>query len=222
MKLSFLIILVLLQIRSIACSCGLATIADAYQRTEAIFYGKHLGTKYMTDYYSMTGRPLKVDNFEVIRGYKGVDTDQFEPPVGKKYIVSVLSPCDQSSCEECFEPNKYYLVYSSVGPYSGAMGVEYCSRSREITASNFMVPEYDRERGKDEQRELLRLSKISGAAGKSFFTILEKKDQEIRSLEKGNEALNKKIRSYKMIIYSLALAVFVGTLAWIIKRKRLF
>jgi hypothetical protein len=218
MKLSFLIILALLQIRSIACSCGLATIADAYQRTEAIFYGKHLGTKYTTDYYSMTGRPLKVDNFEVIRGYKGVDMDQFEPPVGKKYIVSVLSACDQSSCQQCFVPNKYYLVYSSVGRYSGAMGVEYCSRSREITASNFMVPEYDRERGKDEQRELLRLSKISGAAGKSFFTILEKKDQEIRSLEKENNRLQKRTFRTEIALYCLFPLMFLGIFLYVQKR----
>lgn len=211
-------ILILIQLRLIACDCRVATIANAFQRTEAIFYGKHLGTKYTTDYYRMTGRPFKIDNFEVIRGYKGVDTDQFEPSVGKKYIVSVLSPCDQSSCEECFVPNKYYLIYSSINPYSGAMGVEYCSRSREITASNFMVPEYDRERGKDEQRELLRLSKISGAAGKSFFTILEKKDQEIRSLEKENNRLQKRTFRTEIALYCLFPLMFLGIFLYVQRR----
>lgn len=218
MKLSLLMILILIQLRLIACDCRVATIANAFQRTEAIFYGKHLGTKYTTDYYRMTGRPFKIDNFEVIRGYKGVDTDQFEPSVGKKYIVSVLSPCDQSSCEECFVPNKYYLIYSSINPYSGAMGVEYCSRSREITASNFMVPEYDRERGKDEQRELLRLSKISGAAGKSFFTILEKKDQEIRSLEKENNRLQKRTFRTEIALYCLFPLMFLGIFLYVQRR----
>lgn len=219
MKLSFLMILVLLQIRSIACSCGLATIANAFQRNEAIFYGKHIETKYTTDYYRATGRPFKIDNFEVIRGYKGVDTDQFEQSVDKKYIVSVLSPCDQSSCEECFVPNKYYLIYSSINPYSGALGVEYCSRSREIVASNFMVSEqYDRERGKDEQRELLRLSKIRGAAGESFFTILEKKDQEIRSLEKENNRLQKRTFRTEIALYCLFPLMFLGIFLYVQKR----
>lgn len=219
MKLFFLMILTSLQIRSIACDCRLATIANAFQRAEAIFYGKHLGTKYTTDYYRMTGRPLKIDNFEVIRGYKGVDMDQFEPPMGKKYIVSVLSPCDQSSCQQCFVPDKYYLVYSSVNPYLGAMGVEYCSRSREITALNFMVSEeYDRERGKDEQRELLRLSKTNGAAGKSFFSILEKNDQEIRSLEKENNRLQKRTFRIEIALYCLFPLMFLGIFLYIQKR----
>lgn len=211
--------LVLPQVQSIACDCRLATIADAFQRSEAIFYGKHLGTKYTTDYYSMTGRPLKVDNFEVIRGYKGVDTDQFEPPVGKRYIVSVLSPCDESSCQKCFVPNKYYLVYSSINPYSGALGVEYCSRSREIVASNFMVSEqYDRERGKDEQQKLLLLSKIRGAAGESFFTILEKKDQEIRSLEKENNRLQRRTFRTKIVLYCLFPLMLLGIFLYVQKR----
>lgn len=219
MKLFLIMMLVLPHVRSIACSCGLATIADAFQRTEAIFYGKHLGTKYTTDYYSMTGRPLKIDNFEVIRGYKGVDTDQFEPLAGKKYIVSVLSSCDQSSCQQCFEPNKYYLVYGSVNPYSGAFGVEYCSRSREIVASNFMVSkQYDRERGKDEQQELLRLSKIPGAAGESFFTIFEKKDQEIRSLEKENNRLQRRTFRTEIILYCLFPLMFLGIFLYVQKR----
>lgn len=219
MKLFILMMLVLPQVQSTACDCRLATVADAFQRTEAIFYGKHLGTKYTTDYYSMTGRPLKVDNFEVIKGFKGVDTDQFEPLAGKKYIVSVLSPCDQSSCQQCFEPNKYYLVYGSVNPYSGAFGVEYCSRSREIVASNFMISEqYDRERGKDEQHELLRLSKTNGAAGESFFTILEKKDQEIDSLGKENSRLQNRLRRIEIVLYGLSILMLVGIFFFVQKR----
>ncbi|MDX2067343.1 MAG: hypothetical protein SFV55_02895 [Haliscomenobacter sp.] len=218
MKLLFLMILALLQIRSIACSCRLATIANEFQRNEAIFYGKHIETKYTSDYYRMNGWPLKIENFEVIRGYKGVNVEKFKSLGDKKYIVSVLSPCDESSCQRCFEPNKHYLVYSSTNPYLGIMEIDYCSRSREITTSNFTAPEYDQERGKDEQRELLRLSKIRGAAGESFFTILEKKDQEIRSLEKENNRLQKRTFRTEIALYCLFPLMFLGIFMYIQKR----
>lgn len=218
MKLFFLMMLVLPHVRSIACSCGLATIADAFQRNEAIFYGKHIETKYTSDYYRMNGWPLKIENFEVIRGYKGVNVEKFKSLAGKKYIVSVLSPCDESSCQQCFEPNKHYLIYSSTNPYLGIMEIDYCSRSREITTLDFIVPEYDRERGKDEQQELLLLTKVNGAAGESFFTILEKKDQEIRSLEKENNRLQKRTFRTEIALYCLFPLMFLGIFLYVQKR----
>lgn len=192
----------------LGCGCRLPTIATAFKRSDLVFYGKHLGTKHTGDYFLMDGRPKKIENFEVTYLYKGGIPNQ----MGEKYTFSILSPCDGGSCEFCFEPGKYYLIYGYINMDLGGIVINSCYRTREIIDRRFQPDEYDKENHKDEHKELLRLSadnKVDrDVTGSSIF---EMKNEKIAKLE--SQCL-----AYKAFNCILVALVLFGVLVWIFRQ----
>ncbi len=140
-----------------ACKCSLISIEDNYKRAGLIFYGKHLGSFTSKEVFDANGKPLKVENFQVIRFYKGVDDAVLKQDSAFK--ISLQSTCNKTSCGFCFNAEKNYLVYASM--HEGVLGVEtdLCSRSKEILQNNFIISGgVDPDAGKDETKELMRLA----------------------------------------------------------------
>ncbi len=148
-----------LNLKSIqACKCALISIKENYTRAGLVFYGKHLGTVTSNEVFDANGKPLKVENFQVIRFYKGIDDAVLKQDTNA-FKISLVSTCNKNSCGFCFTATKNYLVYAS--QHDGVLGVEteLCSRSKEILQNNFIISGgIDPDAGKDETKELMRLA----------------------------------------------------------------
>lgn len=141
-----------------ACTCSQITIEDNYKRAGLIFYGKHLETVTVQNAFGADGKPMVIENFQVIRFYKGI-ADAVLKQDSSPYKISIVSTCNKSSCGFCFDAGKNYLVYAS--QHEGVLGVEteHCSRTKEIIQNNFIISGgTDPDAGKDETKELMRMS----------------------------------------------------------------
>lgn len=143
------------------CSCGLPNIERGYQGSNIIFYGKHLDIKSSKDFYGITGIPLEMATFEVLKCYKGIDEDWFNYVKSKnngKYILSLYSTCGES-CGTCFDSSSHYLVYCRRHNMTSQFIAGDCSRTRIIEDNNFLVTN---DRDKDfEKNEVLVLQNLA-------------------------------------------------------------
>lgn len=205
MRVLFLIALLAYASQGLGCCSGMPGIASSFNRSDVVFYGKHLGTK-VGDYYSSNGRPAEFENFEVIRLYKGGSSFRLED-TSEKYIISVQSSCDKGCMSVCFEPNHYYLIYASANPYTGMLAIPSCTRQLEIEDEQFEVtwmsyPYTDF--GKNEHTELLKLAQLNQPSEEqSFTTILDKQDKEILGMSCEITSLKSELFRYKLAVYSL-------------------
>jgi len=215
MRAFFLLFFLVKAVFLLGCGCSLPSIATAFKRSDLVFYGKHLETRYTGDYFLMGGRPQKIENFEVRYLYKGGIPNQ----TGEKYTISILSPCDGGSCEFCFEAGKYYLIYGYINLDIASIVVNSCYRTREIIGQRFQPDEYDKEHHKDEHKELLRLSAdnkvVRDFAGSSTF---EMKNEKIAELEQQLRHLEDQRHFYKVLSYTLSI-MLIGVLIWVISRR---
>lgn len=125
---------------SYACTCTLADIHRSYTYSSAIFYGKYLGTDTVKGFNDIFGRPFIVDNFEITKFYKGVDSSTFNYYKGKHntYIISLINNCNDA-CGICFEKDQMYLVYSYLDFFGGHLTTDGCTRTRKILNGNFYL-----------------------------------------------------------------------------------
>jgi hypothetical protein len=201
-----------------ACKCSLINIADNYQRAGLIFYGKYLETITLPNVYDEAGKNLVVENFQVIRFYKGVADGVLKQDSAFK--ISLRSTCNKSSCGYCFDAGKTYLVYATM--HEGVLGVEtdLCSRTKEITQNNFIISGgVDPDAGKDETKELMRLSAKDTSIQVSGEKWLENKlaDEEIKKrLQK--ELKKKNSMSITLATTTLILFFYV-ILGWFKPKK---
>ncbi|MDZ4667953.1 MAG: hypothetical protein SGJ00_08710 [bacterium] len=162
MKIKVLLMLLLFAFKGYACKCGWTTIAENYQSSSLIFYGKHLGTINSKDVFGYNGKPLVTERFEVMRFYKGGSNEAILPQQNiqaKPFYLTILSNCKETSCGFCFDSNSYYLVYASVAKGREMAAVGFCSRTKKIIQHQFIIPSQpDPEAGRDESKELIHLA----------------------------------------------------------------
>jgi hypothetical protein len=145
---------------SFACQCHPPGIKLGYKHSSIIFYGKYLSTDTTKVFHNFFGQPIVVDNFEVIKFYRGVDSSTFQyfKNTTDPYIISIISNC-HFLCGLCFEKDKKYLVYSNPAWCSGFLELPDCSRTRQIINDDFRVDDSSLypDKGKDEELELKKL-----------------------------------------------------------------
>ncbi|MFN0202146.1 MAG: hypothetical protein ACKVTZ_11535 [Bacteroidia bacterium] len=217
--------------------CEDISIETDYNRASCIFYGKYIKTDTFKNFYRFRKSPFLVDNFEVLRFYKGCDTvwaNYRLPKVNNgNYLLSVRSFCNQNAerYRNCFEKGKYYLVYSY--EFEGNLNTLICSRTREIKNNNFRVEEETSftvpiDIGKDESEALIRLEKLANPSNpqddlppppltiydsKQAFE-LEEKEAIIKQLQEERQAM-----SYKFIALVILLGFsFVVSLYFYLKK----
>lgn len=203
MRIFLLIVIVAHNFYAFGCCGRIPNIEHSFYRSDVVFYGRHLESK-LSHYFLSNGRALRVENFEVVRLYRGGSPDRLMD-TSKKYIISVSSLCeDYSFSPICFSPSHHYLIYASISPYTGIMTIDECGRQREIKNEKFRSTlEYDRDFGKDEQKELQELARLKQADNPSFLSILEKQAQEISELKDNRRALKSELAKFKLSVYSL-------------------
>lgn len=108
--------------RCAACSCGPASVQDAYGRSHDVFAGKALDIRETTDPYSnaVLGHRYAV-LLDVQRLYKGA-------PDSQKIVFTALQ---EDSCGFSFTAGETYLVYANELP-NGELVVSLCSRSNKL------------------------------------------------------------------------------------------
>jgi len=162
MRIKLILILLLIAFKGYTCKCGWTTIAENYQSSSLVFYGKHLGTITSKDVLGYNGMPLVTERFEVMRFYRGGSNEAILPQKNKQFkpfYVSILSNCRETSCGFCFDSNSFYLVYASIARGREMAAVGFCSRTKKINQHQFIVPSPpDPEAGKDESKELIHLA----------------------------------------------------------------
>lgn len=221
MRILFLTVAIAYNFYAFGCCGRMPNIENSFNRSDIVFYGRHLEGK-LSDYFLSNGKALRVENFEVIRLYKGGSPDRLINP-SRKYIISVSSLCeDYSFSPMCFNPNHHYLIYASISAYTGIMTIDECGRQREIKNEQFRSSfEYDRDFGKDEHKKLQELAHSNQTNNQSFVGILERQAQEISELKDSRMALKSELFKFKLAVYSLfALMVLeILGLRWIERSK---
>lgn len=207
---------------AIACRCSQISIADNYKRAGLIFYGKHLETVTLPNAFDATGKPLTVENFQVIRFYKGIDDSVIKLDT-TPYKLSLASTCNKNSCGYCFTSGKFYLVYAS--QTEGVLGVEteLCSRTKEIIQHNFIISGgVDIDAGKDETKELMRLS-ANDTLSKNIRIDTSKWQENKQTEEDIKRKLQKELKKKNSMGLTLAtttlILFFYVILGWVKKRK---
>jgi hypothetical protein len=216
----------LLAFKGFACECGWSTIAENYQSSSLIFYGKHLGTNISKDVFGLDGKPLQTERFEVMRFYKGGNNEalmSLKSKASKPYYISILSNCKSRSCGFCFDSNSFYLVYASNGIGNALATVSLCSRTKPIQQHQFIVPSMpDPEAGKDESKELIRLAQTDTATH-DLQVLQEDWMHEIQSKEQSKIELQKQLKKKgsMTIILSTTTLILLIYLAfdWFKKKK---
>lgn len=159
MKKNLTILFLFTSVYSYACTCTLADIKKSYTYSSAIFYGKYLSTDTVKGFHDIFGRPFIVDNFEVTKFYRGVDSSTFNYYKDEyyTYVISLINNCNDA-CGICFEKDQMYLVYAYRDFYGGHLTTDGCTRTRKIINENFFpTVSFDPDLGKDEDKELERL-----------------------------------------------------------------
>jgi hypothetical protein len=190
-RILFLLLFVLLLVpKAQSCKCASTTIAQNYAVAKLIFYGKHLGTIESKDVFDINGKPIKIEQFEVLHFFKGVEKDNAEPKNNKPTILSIGSNC-QNSCGFCYDSNGYYLVYAHGSSLFTAIETGWCSRTKKIDGQQFIISSSsDPDAGKDEWRELERMARNDTAnvnlmsAENSFQEEMQQKETRILDLQK--------------------------------------
>jgi hypothetical protein len=205
-----------------ACRCSQISIADNYKRAGLIFYGKHLETVTLSNAFDAAGKPLTVENFQVIRFYKGIDDAEIKLDT-TPYKLSLASTCNKNSCGFCFTSGKFYLVYAS--QTEGVLGVEteLCSRTKEIIQNNFIISGgVDPDAGKDETKELMRLA-ANDTLSKSIRVDDSKWQENKQTEEDIKRKLQKELKKKNSMGLTLAtttlILFFYVILGWVKKRK---
>jgi hypothetical protein len=189
-RLLFLVVLVLLMVpKAQSCKCASTTIEQNYGLAKLIFYGKHLGTLESKDVFNLYGKPLKIEQFEVLYYFKGIDKELMAEPQ-KSTIISIGSNC-QHSCGFCYDSNSYYLVYSHGSSLANSLETGWCSRTKKIIGQQFIIgSSSDPDAGKDEWRELERMARNDTthvnlmSAENSFQEEMQQKETHILDLQK--------------------------------------
>jgi len=131
-------------------------ISRSYRYSSVIFYGKYLSTDTVKMFNNIFGNPLIVENFEIVRFYKGVSLKLFNYLKNERghYRISLISSCKES-CGICFqERNKMYLVYAYLD-FSGHLTTSGCTRTRQIIKDDFISKiSFDPNLGVDENKML--------------------------------------------------------------------
>lgn len=224
-RLLFLIVLVLLMApKAQSCKCASSTIEQNYALAKLIFYGKHLGTLESKDVFDIYGKPVKIEQFEVLRYFKGIGKELMaEPKNGKPTIISIGSNC-QNSCGFCYDSNANYLVYAHGSSLVNALETGWCSRTKKIMGQQFIIgSSSDPDAGKDEWRELERMARNDTSyqdvtsIESSFQSELQQKETRLIDLQK---QLKKK--GSMTIILSTTTLILLIYLAfdWFKKKKK--
>lgn len=224
MRVLLLIAAITYTCQALGCCHGAPSISEAFHHSDVVFYGKYIKKK-VSDYFLSNGRPVTIDNFQVIRLYKGGDTSLLED-VSKQYFISLTSSCDDYTFSpRCFEPNHYYLIYATNNPFTGMLGIDDCARYREIKDGEFTTTPLDFGEYwiKDEQAELLKFAQLKKAPtwqARSYTTIMDEKHQEIRAIKRELTSLNSVLFRYKLAVYGLFAVLFLEVLGLRLRKKR--
>ncbi len=150
----------------------------------------------------ISGRPFIVNNFEVYKFYRGVDSSTFKYYQDKRgtYVISLINKC-QDACGVCFKKNKMYLVYVYREFYGGHLTTDGCTRTREIFNNNFVASTaVDPDNGKDENKELERLT-LSDTSNKYLFEHDNALNFQKELFKSQLEDANAKLYSKTVLIY---------------------
>lgn len=189
-RLLFLVVLVLIMVPKVqSCKCASTTIEQNYGLAKLIFYGKHLATFESKDVFDVYGKPIKIEQFEVLHYFKGVDKELMAEPK-KSAIISIGSNC-QHSCGFCYDSNSYYLVYAHGSTLANSLETGWCSRTKKIDGQQFIISSSsDPDAGKDEWRELERMARNDTtfqsitAIENSFQSELQQKETRLIDMQK--------------------------------------
>ncbi|TAE80502.1 MAG: hypothetical protein EAY81_10365 [Bacteroidetes bacterium] len=190
-----------------ACTCSIAGIKKSYTYSSAVFYGKYLSTDTVKGFNDISRRPFVVDNFEVSKFYRGVDSLTFQHSISKRksYIISLINN-SQDGCGISFEKEKMYLVYAYRDFYGGHLTTDGCTRTRQILSGNFIASfPSDPDKGKDEDFELNSLIRIG-----EIEKLLPDYDNAINLqnefLKSQLVEVNTKLHSRTMLLYGITTA----------------
>ncbi|OYU94891.1 MAG: hypothetical protein CFE21_14520 [Bacteroidetes bacterium B1(2017)] len=221
MRLKIFLILFLFVSKTYACECAWNSISQNFQGASLIFFAKHVSTTQSSDVYTIYGKPMVTEQFEVLKFYKGVDNST----LSAGYKLSIVSS-RQSSCGYSFEPNKTYLVYASSGISGYGYFVNLCSGTREIVGNQFIISnQANPEAGKDEDRELMKLAQKSNLTENSLVKTQQAAYQKtLEENEHTKIALQKELKkkgSMTIILSTTTLILFIYLLFdWFKKRKQ--
>jgi hypothetical protein len=206
------------------CDCGMSGIERAYKNSSYIFYGKFVGTVSTFNYYNCYGENLKIDNFEVIRFYKGPDSAACEAQRKKngqgKYLVSLQNDCENRG--RCFDNGKYYLVYCYGDGFYRTLSTSSCARTREIKNHNFLANEgsFDPNFGENEHELLKTL--FSKDTLNNTYPLQKELEDELEELRRENNVLLGEKRRYVTYVYGLGgvILLLLGTVLVLMLKKR--
>lgn len=187
------------------------TIKQGYEISRVIFYGKYLKTDTCFNYYDQFSKPYIVDNFEVLKVYKGISKISFEflkqRTKNGMYNISLINSC-KSSCGRCFEKDKNYIVYCYTNILTGQLQTDGCTRTREIINDDFTtIGPLDPDLNLNEETKLRNLAKAdSNETGKTFFEI---NDIRIKQLNERINVLTNTVFQKNILNWTLGLLAFI-------------
>ena len=206
-----------------SCTCQRGTIKQSYDRATVIFYGRHIQSINSKDVFDFTGRPVHVDNFEIIKFFKGVPDylTQSKRDKGEKILVSLKSNCvngrSGSDCSYCFDSLKYYLVYCYRDIVTGQLETDGCIRTTEIINNDFTIN--DNTKGLDEEQELIKLAKADTLEGDFIKYAAAWKDR-LTSQESEIIVLTSQVDRYRWFMYIAFIVSGLLTIVAIYKLTR--
>lgn len=198
------------------CTCQRGTIKQSYNRATVIFYGRHIQNIYSKDVFDFTGRPVHVDNFEIIKFFKGVPDylAKNKADKGEKILISLKSNCvtqnSSSDCSFCFDSLKYYLVYCYRDIVTGQLETDGCIRTTEIINNDFTIN--DNTKGIDEEKELIKLAKMDTMES-NYMKYAAGWGEQLTSQQNEITILTSQVDRYRFFTYLAIVIAGIMTIA---------